>query len=90
MKKTAALLAALLPGGSGMSVSAEQPAAGAGAAQEIVRAGSIPPGSPKTFTGRVRHDAVFKVTADAPYSVFYERSSRGRGLSGIPIPPVRG
>lgn len=73
MKKTTALLAALLLTAAGMTAVQAQAGETNKEEQVITRVGSQPSGvrAHTTFTGSVRHDSLFKANADAPYSVSY-------------------
>ena len=69
MKKTTALLAALLLASTGMAAVQSHAAETSKEGQVITRVGTRPSGT--TFTGNVRHDPLFSPNEAAPYSVSY-------------------
>ena len=73
MKKTTALLAALLLASTGMASVQSHAAETDKNEQVITRVGTRPSGvgSHTTFTGTVRHDPLFSPNEAAPYSVSY-------------------
>ena len=73
MKKTTALLAALLLASTGMASVQSHAAETDKNEQVITRVGTRPSGvgSHTTFTGNVRHDPLFSPNEAAPYSVSY-------------------
>ena len=90
MKKTMALLAALLLASAGMTAVQAHAAETGKEEQVITRVGTRPSavGSHATFTGNVRHAPLFSPNEAAPYSVPMSPLSREPVPSGIPIRQV--